>query len=106
VRLWDRKTDGGFPETKELKRRVRDVIQPGRDLGHVDRDYSKGGGGGQGQGQSQSQGEGEGGAATGGKDGVKKGGEEVVAGSGGEDGQVKEGVEGKVCSDGKCEDCE
>ncbi|KAK3692559.1 Rdx family-domain-containing protein [Podospora appendiculata] len=38
--LWDRKTDGGFPETKELKRRVRDVIQPGRDLGHVDRDYS------------------------------------------------------------------
>ncbi|KAK3322259.1 Rdx family-domain-containing protein [Apodospora peruviana] len=38
--LWDRKSDGGFPETKELKRRVRDVIQPGRDLGHVDRDYN------------------------------------------------------------------
>ncbi|KAH7632247.1 Rdx family-domain-containing protein [Sordaria sp. MPI-SDFR-AT-0083] len=37
--LWDRKTDGGFPETKELKRRVRDVIQPDRNLGHVDRDY-------------------------------------------------------------------
>ncbi|KLU87877.1 hypothetical protein, variant [Magnaporthiopsis poae ATCC 64411] len=37
--LWDRKTDGGFPETKELKRRVRDVIEPGRSLGHVDRDY-------------------------------------------------------------------
>ncbi|RFU81675.1 seleno domain [Trichoderma arundinaceum] len=37
--LWDRKTDGGFPETKELKRRVRDVIDPTRDLGHVDRDY-------------------------------------------------------------------
>ncbi|KAL5598841.1 hypothetical protein BROUX41_003831 [Berkeleyomyces rouxiae] len=35
--LWDRKVDGGFPETKELKRRVRDVIQPGRDLGHNDR---------------------------------------------------------------------
>ncbi|ROW12675.1 hypothetical protein VMCG_00573 [Cytospora schulzeri] len=35
--LWDRKADGGFPETKELKRRVRDVIEPGRDLGHVDR---------------------------------------------------------------------
>ncbi|KAI9675124.1 MAG: hypothetical protein M1817_001532 [Caeruleum heppii] len=34
--LWDRKVEGGFPETKELKRRVRDVIQPGRDLGHVD----------------------------------------------------------------------
>ncbi|KAK1768598.1 Rdx family-domain-containing protein [Phialemonium atrogriseum] len=37
--LWDRKTDGGFPETKELKRRVRDAIDPTRDLGHVDRDY-------------------------------------------------------------------
>jgi hypothetical protein len=31
--------DGGFPETKELKRRVRDVIEPGRDLGHVDRQH-------------------------------------------------------------------
>ncbi|KAK4202680.1 Rdx family-domain-containing protein [Triangularia verruculosa] len=39
--LWDRKTDGGFPETKELKRRVRDIIDPGRGLGHVDRDYPK-----------------------------------------------------------------
>ncbi|KND95236.1 hypothetical protein TOPH_00659, partial [Tolypocladium ophioglossoides CBS 100239] len=39
--LWDRKVDGGFPETKELKRRVRDVIEPSRDLGHVDRDYAK-----------------------------------------------------------------
>ncbi|KAF4983336.1 hypothetical protein FZEAL_1228 [Fusarium zealandicum] len=35
--LWDRREDGGFPETKELKRRVRDVVEPGRDLGHVDR---------------------------------------------------------------------
>ena len=25
-----------FAETKELKKRVRDVIEPGRDLGHVD----------------------------------------------------------------------
>lgn len=39
--LWDRKADGGFPETKELKRRVRDVIEPGRDLGHVDRHDGK-----------------------------------------------------------------
>lgn len=39
--LWDRKADGGFPETKELKRRVRDVIDPGRDLGHVDRHDKK-----------------------------------------------------------------
>lgn len=40
--LWDRKVDGGFPETKELKRRVRDAIEPGRNLGHVDRDYGRG----------------------------------------------------------------
>ena len=39
--LWDRRTDGGFPETKELKRRVRDVVEPQRDLGHVDRDHGK-----------------------------------------------------------------
>ncbi|KAL6908833.1 Rdx family domain-containing protein [Trichoderma evansii] len=39
--LWNRKTDEGFPETKELKRRVRDVIEPGRDLGHVDRDHRR-----------------------------------------------------------------
>ncbi|CAK7264292.1 hypothetical protein SEPCBS57363_001006 [Sporothrix epigloea] len=39
--LWDRKAEGGFPETKELKRRVRNVIEPGRDLGHVDRDHGK-----------------------------------------------------------------
>lgn len=72
--LWDRKADGGFPETKELKRRVRDVIEPGRDLGHVDRNHArpsatptaaaagaageaKAGTGGQGQ-QQQEQGEG------------------------------------------------
>ncbi|RYP19914.1 hypothetical protein DL765_003062 [Monosporascus sp. GIB2] len=41
--LWDRKVDGGFPETKELKRRVRDAIEPGRNLGHVDRDHRRGG---------------------------------------------------------------
>ncbi len=40
--LWDRKTDGGFPETKELKNRVRNVIDPGRDMGHVDRSLKKG----------------------------------------------------------------
>lgn len=34
--LWDRKTDGGFPEIKTLKQRVRDVIAPERDLGHSD----------------------------------------------------------------------
>ncbi|KAF3937233.1 hypothetical protein ABW19_dt0208811 [Dactylella cylindrospora] len=34
--IWDRKRDGGFPETKELKKKVRDIIDPKRDLGHVD----------------------------------------------------------------------
>ena len=36
-RLWSRAEDGGFPEIKDLKQRVRDLIAPGRDLGHVDR---------------------------------------------------------------------
>ncbi|KAM4060231.1 rdx family protein [Hirsutella rhossiliensis] len=40
--LWDRRVDGGFPETKELKRRVRDVVEPARDLGHVDRQHHPG----------------------------------------------------------------
>lgn len=34
--IWERKRDGGFPEPKEIKRRLRDVIAPGRDLGHND----------------------------------------------------------------------
>nr|WP_316657078.1 SelT/SelW/SelH family protein [uncultured Gellertiella sp.] len=35
--IWERKRDGGFPGPKELKQRIRDVIDPGRDLGHTDR---------------------------------------------------------------------
>jgi predicted Rdx family selenoprotein len=35
--LWDRKRNGGFPDAKTLKQLVRDRIDPGRDLGHVDR---------------------------------------------------------------------
>ena len=35
--LWSRKAEGRFPESKELKQRVRDVIAPDRDLGHSDR---------------------------------------------------------------------
>lgn len=35
--LWERKRDGGFPEAKELKKRLRDRIDPARDLGHLDR---------------------------------------------------------------------
>ncbi|WP_293577029.1 SelT/SelW/SelH family protein [Phaeobacter sp.] len=37
VLIWDRKRDGGFPDVKELKSRVRDQIEPDRDLGHIDR---------------------------------------------------------------------
>ena len=35
--IWDRKRDGGFPEAKVLKQRVRDRVWPKRDLGHSDR---------------------------------------------------------------------
>jgi len=35
--IWDRKTDGGFPNVKQLKQRVRDRLDPDRDLGHLDR---------------------------------------------------------------------
>ena len=34
--IWCRKRDGGFPEIKILKQRVRDLISPERDLGHID----------------------------------------------------------------------
>ncbi len=35
--IWERKRDGGFPDAKTLKQRVRDRIDPDRDLGHIDR---------------------------------------------------------------------
>jgi selenoprotein W-related protein len=35
--IWDRKADGGFPDAKVLKQRVRDRLDPDRDLGHIDR---------------------------------------------------------------------
>ena len=35
--IWERKRDGGFPDVKTLKQRVRDRLDPHRDLGHVDR---------------------------------------------------------------------
>ena len=35
--IWERKRDGGFPDVKQLKQRVRDQIAPDRDLGHIDR---------------------------------------------------------------------
>lgn len=37
VTIWERKADGGFPDSKVLKQRVRDRLDPARDLGHVDR---------------------------------------------------------------------
>lgn len=39
--LWDRREDGGFPEAKVLKQRLRDQIAPDRDLGHSDRPASR-----------------------------------------------------------------
>lgn len=35
--IWERKRDGGFPGPKELKQKVRDIISPHQDLGHIDR---------------------------------------------------------------------
>lgn len=35
--VWERKRDGGFPDVKLLKQRIRDRLDPGRSLGHVDR---------------------------------------------------------------------
>ena len=35
--VWSREAEGRFPEAKELKQRVRDVVAPDRDLGHADR---------------------------------------------------------------------
>ncbi|MDX1654502.1 MAG: SelT/SelW/SelH family protein [Candidatus Competibacteraceae bacterium] len=37
--IWSRKQEGRFPEAKEVKRRLRDIIAPDRDLGHADRPH-------------------------------------------------------------------
>jgi selenoprotein W-related protein len=34
--IFSRKEEGRFPEIKELKQKVRDLVAPGKDLGHVD----------------------------------------------------------------------
>ena len=39
-KIFDRKEYGGFPEIKELKRWVRDVVAPGKSLGHADKQVS------------------------------------------------------------------
>ncbi|RMG44852.1 MAG: SelT/SelW/SelH family protein [Candidatus Dadabacteria bacterium] len=35
--IWSRKEAGRFPEAKEVKQLVRDIIAPNRNLGHSDR---------------------------------------------------------------------
>lgn len=35
--VWSRKAEGRFPEAKELKQRVRDLIVPQKNLGHSER---------------------------------------------------------------------
>ncbi|KAF2719148.1 seleno protein domain-containing protein [Polychaeton citri CBS 116435] len=45
ILIWDRKSEGGFPETKVLKQKVRNLIEPERDLGHSDRQSAKKSGG-------------------------------------------------------------
>jgi len=35
--IWCRKIEGGFPDIKELKKRVRDFINLEKELGHLDR---------------------------------------------------------------------
>ncbi|KAK6441887.1 hypothetical protein LTR95_001888 [Oleoguttula sp. CCFEE 5521] len=37
VLIWDRKAEGGFPETKVLKQLIRNHIEPLKDLGHSDK---------------------------------------------------------------------
>jgi selenoprotein W-related protein len=36
--VWERVRDGGFPDIKLLKQKVRDLIAPTKELGHTDRD--------------------------------------------------------------------
>jgi selenoprotein W-related protein len=36
VVIWSRAREGRFPELKELKQRVRDIVDPERALGHSD----------------------------------------------------------------------
>ncbi len=35
--VWSRSEQKRFPEPKEIKQAVRDIVAPGRDLGHIDR---------------------------------------------------------------------
>src|SRR5687768_10345294 len=35
-KIFDRKEYGGFPDIKQLKQMIRDVVNPGKSLGHSD----------------------------------------------------------------------
>jgi selenoprotein W-related protein len=35
--IWSKKDEGRFPDSKDLKQRIRDRLFPERDLGHSDR---------------------------------------------------------------------
>ncbi|MGI6246759.1 MAG: SelT/SelW/SelH family protein [Pseudochelatococcus sp.] len=35
--IWERTRDGGFPDVKTLKQKVRDRLDPARNLGHIDK---------------------------------------------------------------------
>ena len=41
VLIWDRKSEGGFPEAKILKQLIRNHIDPEKNLGHSDTPSSK-----------------------------------------------------------------
>ena len=36
-KVFDRKEYSGFPEIKEIKQIIRDIVNPGKSLGHADR---------------------------------------------------------------------
>lgn len=35
--IFDRKSAGAFPEIKSLKQRIRDIVSPGKSLGHSEK---------------------------------------------------------------------
>ena len=40
-KIFDRKEFNGFPEIKEIKQMVRDIVNPEKSLGHADRKESQ-----------------------------------------------------------------
>ncbi|VEU23564.1 DEKNAAC104729 [Brettanomyces naardenensis] len=35
--VWDRKMDGGFPDSKIVKQKIRDLVRPGLKMNHLDK---------------------------------------------------------------------